>query len=464
MFSYLLLWKEDDKIMNMNSHPKMNYLYVGIDCHKYTHTATMKNCFNETLGCITFNNDKVGYESLIKKVEEVKENLIPIYGLEDTRHLGYGLAEFLMNKECRVKHINSNLTYNERKKNPIIYKNDEFDSSCIAKVLLDELDTLPDAENNEIYWTLKQMVKMRDAIIKNNVNLKNKLHAQLLHHYPNYNKVFSELTSKSSLVFFEKYPSPNLLKDLTSDDLSTFFKENTNSRFYNKFANGIMELIKEYEIYKNDYQEQRNCIIKLLIQQLNENTKRINDLEKSICNIYDKIGKKLHTIPGFTKVYAACILAEIGNIHRFSDSGKLARYAGIAPIENSSGGKDNHLSNDYGNRNLNKLLYYAVCLSLSCGKTSGENIKANNPIFKEYYDRKISEGKTKHQAIICIMRRLNNIIYKILKEDKEYQSPTELIEQSINSFRERKKLEEEKLKKKKLLKEKRKQEKSQLLQ
>ena len=43
--------------MNMNSHPKMNYLYVGIDCHKYTHTATMKNCFNETLGCITFNND-----------------------------------------------------------------------------------------------------------------------------------------------------------------------------------------------------------------------------------------------------------------------------------------------------------------------------------------------------------------------------------------------------------------------
>ena len=187
--------------MNLNSHPKMNYLYIGIDCHKYTHTAAMINCFNEKLGCITFNNDIKGYEALIKKVDSIKENLICIYVLEDTRHLGYGLAEFLLNKDCRVKHIKSNLTYNERKKKPIIYKNDEFDSYCIAKVLLDELDNLPDAENNEIYWTLKQMVKMRDAIIKSNVNLKNKLHAQLLHHYPNYNKVFKEIDSQSCLAF-----------------------------------------------------------------------------------------------------------------------------------------------------------------------------------------------------------------------------------------------------------------------
>ena len=82
----------------------------------------------------------------------------------------------------------------------------------------------------------------------------------------------------------------------------------------------------------------------------------------------------------------------------------LLLFTLIALINNNpSGGTNNHLSSDYGNRNLNKLLYYDVCLSLSYGKTSGGNIKANNPIFREYYDRKISECKTKHQAIICIM-------------------------------------------------------------
>lgn len=444
--------------MNYNSHPKMNYLYIGIDCHKYTHTATMINCFNENLGCITFNNDVKGFESLVNKVESVKGNLIAIFGLEDTRHLGYSLAEYLFNKNYRVKHINSNLTYAERKKNPIIFKNDEFDSACIAKVLLDEFDKLQDAENNEIYWTLKQVVKMRDAIIKNNVNLKNKLHAQLLHHYPNYNKVFADLSSETCLVFFENFPSPNLLS--TSEELVEFLKKNTKSRQYKRFANAIFDLINEYEIYKTDYQEQRNCIIKLLIQELKENNTRLKELEDSICNIYDKIGKKLHTIPCISKVYAASILAEIGNIYRFSNAGKLARYAGIAPTEKSSGGKDMNTTNKFGNRNLNSLIYYVACIGLSTGKTKGDTLRANNPIFREYYQKKISEGKTKHQAIICIMRRLTNIIYKILKEDRDYETPTELLNTSINSYRERKKIEEEKLKKKQELKEKRKSEKS----
>lgn len=51
------------------------------------------------------------------------------------------------------------------------------------------------------------------------------------------------------------------------------------------------------------------------------------------------------------------------------------------------------------------------------------------------------------------MRRLTNIIYKILKEKRDYETPTELLNTTINSFRERKKLEEEKLKKKQELKE-----------
>ena len=73
---------------------------------------------------------------------------------------------------------------------------------------------------------------------------------------------------------------------------------------------------------------------------------------------------------------------------------------------------------------------------------------STNPIFKEYYYKKIKEGKTKHQAIVCIMRRTCNIIYGILKNDTEYIPPKQLMEQCQNSFRERKKLEEEKRKKK----------------
>ena len=33
---------------------KENYIYVGIDLHKETHTAVMIDCYNQKLGEITF--------------------------------------------------------------------------------------------------------------------------------------------------------------------------------------------------------------------------------------------------------------------------------------------------------------------------------------------------------------------------------------------------------------------------
>ena len=46
-----------------------------------------------------------------------------------------------------------------------------------------------------------------------------------------------------------------------------------------------------------------------------------------------------------------------------------------------------------------------------------------NPVFLEYYKKKISEGKTKIQALVCVMRRLNNIIYGMMKNKTEYILP-----------------------------------------
>ena len=43
--------------MNYNNHPKLNYVYVGIDCHKEVHTACVISPFNETLETLTFKND-----------------------------------------------------------------------------------------------------------------------------------------------------------------------------------------------------------------------------------------------------------------------------------------------------------------------------------------------------------------------------------------------------------------------
>lgn len=419
----------------------MKYIYVGIDCHKHIHTATIINCFNEKLGVITFNNDIQGYKNLIKEVESKKQNLEIIFGLEDVKHLGYGLAMYLISKNYLVKHINSNLTYAERKKFPIITKNDELDSQCVAKVLLDELDNLPFAQKDEIYWTLKQLVTMRASIVDNNVELKNKLHAQLLHHYPNYNKMFFRIYCKTALEMWKKYPSPDLLINTPIEEFTQFLNDVSNKRYKTHKANQIMDLVKQLDISNTEYQEERNIIIKTLVEQIQFNQKRQDEIEKEILTLYDKIGCTLHTYPGMSKLTSADILAEIGNINRFKDKGRLAKYAGVAPIEKSSGNTERALYNRFGNRQLNKYIYSLACRSISAGRNKDNPV---NSIFLEYYHKKVNSGKTKHQALVCVMRRIINIIYVMLKNNTEYVHPQDLSNNCTQQFLKR--LEDEKLK------------------
>jgi len=435
--------------MNYDKHPKMKYIYVGVDTHKHRHTASVINCFNETLDTITIANDKKGYGALFNMVNKHTTNEVTaIYGLEDTKHLGYGLCSYLLSKNCLVKHVLGTLTYNERKRNPIISKTDEIDSQCIAKVLLDYLDTLSFATSDEIFWTLKQVVKMRQSIVKNNVEYKNKFHAQILHHYPNYKSFFHDIFCNTALTLWETYPSPDLLINISDKDFWKFMYNSSNTRFSQNKANEILKLIKENDILNTIYQEERNIIIRTLVRQIRNNNAILKEIETEVIAIYDKIGSTLHTCPLLTKITAAEILAEIGNINRFANSGKLAKYAGVAPVSYSSGNSEKDVSNEFGNRELNSHIYNLACRSISPG---ANKMVPANAIFIEYFNKKRTEGKTGHQALVCVMRRLISIIYSVLKNERDYIVPTELVEQCTTSFKERR-IKEEKEKQDKVAK------------
>ena len=421
----------------METHRKLKYIYVGVDCHKATHTASIVNAFKEPLGNITFNNDEKGFLSLTGFVSKyTSEGLTPIYGLEDCNHLGHSLAMHLLSKNCIVKVVNAVYTYNERKSSPIISKTDKIDSLCIAKVTLDRLDTLPNASNDEIYWTLKQLCKMRETIIDCNIDYKNKLHAQLLHHYPNYKKFFYDTDAKTSLAFWETFPNPIILKNTPFEKVSELITKESNGYLKASKAKQILELINDYEYNLIDYQKERDFLIKMLVKQIKYNNTQIDINNKQIEKIIEKLGYKLHTFIGIDKVSSARIISQIGNINRFSSSDKLAKYAGIAPVCFSSGEKDKKVNNKYGNRLLNSYIYMLACIHINQG-----NARSNprNAIFLNYYLKKLSEGKTKHQAILLVMRRLINIIYGMMKNKTEYVHPKELGYKCLEEYRENQK-------------------------
>ncbi|MCX7746211.1 MAG: IS110 family transposase [Clostridia bacterium] len=402
-------------------HKKMRHVYCGIDTHKKTHTAVLINCWNEKLDEVTFHNKLSDFGKLLEMVEKhTTEEISCVYGLEDVGGSGRALAEFLISKRCIVKHVQSGLSYSERRNQAIMHKDDSFDGLCVARVLLNKLDDLPDAACNDIYWTLKQLVNRRDSLVGSNITLKNNLHAQLQHHYANYQKFFYMFDCPTALEFWHKYPSPVQLRGVGVDGLADLLREHSNNLLSTKRAELILSIVEQDGFKELDYQSNRDFIVRSIVDQLKFNNKEIKKIEAEAKSILDLLGYKLETLPGMNLASASAMIAEIGDIRRFSSSAKLAKYAAAAPVSYSSGQKEKHLRNRQGNRNLNTLFYGLAVRQLIKGRNGDRPVSW---VFQEYYKKKLSEGKTKKQAIACIMRRLVNIVYGMMRDKTEYRKP-----------------------------------------
>ena len=135
----------------------------------------------------------------------------------------------------------------------------------------------------------------------------------------------------------------------------------------------------------------------------------INTVDRAIENIMETIdvAQSLLSIPGIGPVYAAGIIAEIGQIDRFDHESKLAKYAGLYWPKHQSGKfqKENTSMSKSGNRYLR---YYLV--------QAANSVRRHIPEYKDYYDKKYNEvPKTQHKrALVLTARKLVRLVFALL--------------------------------------------------
>ena len=116
------------------------------------------------------------------------------------------------------------------------------------------------------------------------------------------------------------------------------------------------------------------------------------------------LGKVLVTLCGFGPRTGARTLTEIGHPARFADGGRLAAYAGLAPIDRRSGKSINNSSaSRRGNHRLKNAMFLAAFVAVQ-----------HDPNAKAYYAKKRAEGKRHNAAVICVARRRYDLIQAML--------------------------------------------------
>lgn len=114
----------------------------------------------------------------------------------------------------------------------------------------------------------------------------------------------------------------------------------------------------------------------------------------------------LTDIRGVGPVVAAFLIGYTGDPTRFPSADHYASYNGTAPIEASSGPTVRHRLSRRGNRTLNHALHMAA-VSQTRHPSAG----------RDYYDRKLAEGKTNKEAMRSLKRRISNVVYRHLIAD-----------------------------------------------
>ena len=145
-----------------------------------------------------------------------------------------------------------------------------------------------------------------------------------------------------------------------------------------------------------------------LVGELEVIDHKIKTAKKQLTELVEATGSGLLDLNGIGPSGAARLLGDIGDISRFPTRGHFASWNGTAPIDASSGDQNRHRLSRAGNRRINRVLHIMAIVQLR-HPTKG----------REYFDRKVAQGKTKREAMRALKRRLSDVVYRQLVADQK---------------------------------------------
>lgn len=345
-------------------------IVVGVDVHKYGHTAVAMNAWGEERGKLDFSNDTLETYTDWLYGLGIKENIV--IGLEDVNSYGIHLVEKLRSESFHIRYVPAILTERERKTSTKRHKSDEVDAKRVGKVILTKYEeTLPakesiaDARELETVRSLDLLLMERRDLVRQKTITKNQLHGLIHQHYTeSYREHCPRSFTKKAVRWF------------TSD-----LKENKTI-----LATSITRRLE------------RLLFVEDQLYTISKEVGVIGDQSKEV--------RELAAIHGCGMVTACSIMAEVITIKRFKNKHHFSMYAGIAPTPHSSGRKHKMHTNPFGNRQLNRAIH-TIALSQIAIK--------GDPTGREYYEKKLKEGKTKLWALRCLKHQIAKKVFQVLK-------------------------------------------------
>lgn len=424
-----------------------NCLFIGVDVALKGNQFCVMNFDQYVYFNLKFPNTPEGNEMVINKIKDIEDKFFfekIIIVMEATNMYSFHPScyfssnEYLNNYHTEVYQINA-FDFDKYKKS---FHDLEKEDSTDAYVLADfarvgrtkGLHPFKGAQ----YIALQRLTRQRYHICRELIREKTYVLTNLYLSFSGLISAsksdlpFSNLFGATSSAFLEEFVSPDQIAESSVEELIEFIS-NKSKNHYSNINDKITSLNKamraSYRLDQTAY-EPINMAIACSLNTIKFYQAQLKNIDKAITTTALGLDSNTYnillSIRGIGKVYAAGIMAEIGNIDRFSHNSKLAKYSGLYWKRNQSGEYDSQ--DKKSSKKSNKYLrYYLVEATSSC-------VTHKFPFIKDFYDIKYNEV-TKHQhkrARVLSARKLERLIFGLLRKN-QYYKPIDSVQISKNN-------------------------------
>ncbi len=258
---------------------------------------------------------------------------------------------------------------------------------------------------------LRALTHARDFQVKSRGRHSSRLQDLAYKIFPEFGSVIKDPLSKTGRYLLSHYPSPQSIVSLGLEGLSEIMREKSRGRLGAGRAQRLWEAAQSSVGVKQGVKS--TCLeIKLLLQQINEIEKAIEQIEGELLPWLEQVpySKRLLSIPGIGPVTVAGLTGETAGLDRFRGQKALFKLAGLNLYEISSGMHqgERHISKR-GRPLLRRLLFFAALNSIR-----------KRGIMRRTYEQMVGRGMKKIKALVAISRKLLGIMYALVRENRDY--------------------------------------------
>jgi len=405
-----------------------NSLLVGIDVSLNDNKVRILHPDGTSLSKFTVPNSVPGAKTLSQKIAGVMDKSgfdDVVIGLESTSVYGDPLVYFLkqdasVNRFDTKIHVLNPTQVNKFKLfYPDLPKTDDIDAWVIAEhlrfgrinkeVYMDDRYKALQKLTRARFHTVQSLSREKNWFL-NNLFLKFSSLAQ--------EKIFSDKFGATSSSIIEEFFSVDEISYMPIEELVDFISKKGKGRFENpeEIAKAVQKAARSSYRLPKTVTDSVNQVLAVSFLAIKAYKEQLKIFDKAIEEQLKLIPNTLMSIKGIGPVYAAGIVAEIGDIYRFKDQAALAKFAGIAWTKHQSGNftaANTHLIK-FGNRYLR---YYIM--------EATNKVRMYDYELKRFYDLKYSQTpKTPHKrALALTARKFVRLVYALLHDNRLYTPP-----------------------------------------